>query len=234
MIAGPGWAPIVACALSWAVPSRGEPTQTVILLRNTTGAIALRALAGAHRADGKTGIEVAGLDYWAVDERKNAVLAVGSEAALKELRQVIELVDVRPRTVRIVGRFLRTERDDAGKLTTTEIGTPTVTALNNTEASVSVGHGAVTLTATVVARVNGEGTVTMTADFGASRHRGSGLFVRSTKRLRQGDKAVFAWLPDIWGKDAQLPAPLGAHPVKAGELPGVYLELSAQAVEAPR
>jgi hypothetical protein len=224
----------VACATLWVTPARVEPAHTVIVLRHTTGAIASNALSGARRADGGTGITVEGLEYWAVDERKNAVLAVGTAAALRELRQIVELVDVRPKALRISARFLRTERDASGKLNTVEIGAPVVAALNNTEASISMGSDAATLTATVIARLNGDSSVTLAAQFGIGRTKNSGMYVHGTKRLRQGVASIIAWLPDPWGTDAGPSPRLGVHPETAGELAGYYLELSARAADEPR
>ncbi|NLH98430.1 MAG: hypothetical protein GX446_02950 [Chthonomonadales bacterium] len=239
MITGSGWLLAVVCAMLWPAPLRDEPTQTVIVLKNTTGTIVSRALATVSRPDGKTGIEIAGLDYWAVDERKNAVLAVGTDAAIRELRQMVALIDVRPKTVTLQCRILRTERDESGKLTTTVISAPRVTALNNTPASISVDHEGVTLTADILARLGsseagGAPALTIAADFGIARQRGAGMFTRSTRRIRQGTTAVFGWLPDLWGKAPAASAGLGIVPESAGSLPGYYLEMSATETQALR
>jgi hypothetical protein len=212
-----------------AAPKK-QPQTVVIPLKHAPGSMVAMMFSKVYRSGNAEPepLSIEGLDYMAVDTVHNAVLAAGTQKALKELRDLVASCDTKPRSITIELRLIRTVQQADGSLKSEVVATPTVTTLSNQEATVTINDDKLRMSAVVLPRLNGDDTLTITAELRAERGSGAGAYHRSTRRLAQGRSRVFAHLPDVFSetpKDARI---IGIVPEKAGEAPGYDLEITAR------
>lgn len=98
------------------------------------------------------------------DPRNNELLVTGTAEGVKELYEIVRLLDVTPRRLRLKARVFRLRAQNGRQQRELLLETTAVTT-NNSPLSLSVGDEAWDQTATVVPKINGDGSITIRADF---------------------------------------------------------------------
>jgi beta-lactamase regulating signal transducer with metallopeptidase domain len=131
-----------------------------------------------------------GLTVLAADVAGNRVLVSGSERAVAEAREIVGLMDVEPRRVRLDMAIQRMAPGSEPEL----VSNPRALTFNNSEAAVSMTGASRTTEVRVTPTIHGDGSVTlrMSLDIGVGR---TVTRVTAAKRIRQGEAARL-WLPD--------------------------------------
>lgn len=146
---GKVWIGVVAVAGAVMLPvltnARQEVVHVVIPLKHVPATRVQRLLTdGLVRGTQQKPepLRIDGMNYMAADTVRGAVLAVGTENAIHELREIVALLDVPNPVLTVDMRILRSVRQDDGSLKTQVVAKPSVKTLDNQEASVSIGDGA--------------------------------------------------------------------------------------------
>lgn len=222
-------AAVVAVMLPVLTSARQEVVHAVVPLKHVPATRVQRLLTdGLVRGTRQKPepLRIDGMDYMATDTVRAAVLAVGTEKAIGELRKIVALLDVPIPVLTVDMRILRSVRQADGSLKTEVLATPTVKTLNGEEASVSIGDDARQITAAVDPRMNGDHSVTVTAELRANRSEFAGVYHRITRRLKQNQADVMIWLPDVVIGDGAKPGLIGITRALPNEQPGYFLEVT--------
>ncbi|MCX6360254.1 MAG: hypothetical protein NT029_10620 [Armatimonadetes bacterium] len=131
-----------------------------------------------------------GLNVLAADVAGNRVLVADSERAVAEAREIVGLLDVEPRKVRLDMAIQRLVPDAEPEL----VSTPRALTFNNSEAAVSQTGASRTVEVRVTPTIHGDGSMTLRMSFDVSVGR-MVTRVNGAKRIRQGEAARL-WLPD--------------------------------------
>lgn len=232
---GKVWMGVVVMAVAVAAPamasSRQDTVHAVIPLKHVPAMRAQKLIAsGTMRSNQQKPepLKIAGMDYIAVDTVRGAVLAVGTEKAIKELREIVALLDVPIPALVVDLRILQSVQQEDGTLKTEVVTTPTVKTLNDEEASVSIGDNRSQITAVVRPRLNGDDTVTVTAEMRVHYGDQAGAYHRLVKRIKLNQAALTTWIPDIVVGEHARPGLIGITTTQPNQQPGYYLEVTVR------
>lgn len=96
------------------------------------------------------------------DERARTLRVRGDADAVAQVRQMVALMDVRPRQVRIRLRLARVLPGRVGGAREQTLGAPTITAQNNQPATVALrGRNGADYTVVITPRINSDGSITL-------------------------------------------------------------------------
>ena len=98
------------------------------------------------------------------EARTNSVVVTGTQEEIKDLQQIIRMVDILPKRLR-VGAWLYRVREQNGHEVSELLAQTTSITANNAPVSVGVGDESWDQTVTVTPRINGEGSVSLRLDF---------------------------------------------------------------------
>lgn len=113
----------------------------------------------------KTGnVSFASLPKFRADRDGAALLALGTPEEIQEIREIVRLLDVSPKRVRVKARIYRI-RTVNGKPTDELLSDSVCVSTNNTPIAISVGDEAWDQTASFLPRINGDGSISMRVSF---------------------------------------------------------------------
>jgi hypothetical protein len=159
---------VALCASMWTA-GRDDVVEARLKVNNSGAeriVAALKATLAGARAD---------IADVRIDPARNELVVKGNAGSIEELREIVRLLDVSPARLRIKSRILRI-RQQGGK-TAYEPLTETVSlTANNAPIAMSVGDEIWDQTATILPRINGDGSITLRVDFafaagGEVKHR---------------------------------------------------------------
>ncbi len=171
------------------------------------------------------------------DDRDNTLSVRGSDAAIAKVKELVALLDVPARTVRVKLRVVRAWFVDDGKMQEDTLGTPVITTINNRTAAVSVsGRGGYTVALTP--RVNGDDSITLTTTLRLSVPVGGTTFrnltATRTRRVEAGKAERVVGVTDSRDAAIQETVRLGALPEKwaPASFYAYYVEATASEITA--
>lgn len=174
-----------------------------------------------------------GIKSYKVDDLKRTVTVTGTAAAIAELRQRFNLLDVILRSVKIMARVLQTVEDQSGKRDVRIVNEVVFTAQNNSVTSFTFPHWSRNLVLTLRPRVNGDNSISYSATLKVTRdplgHGDVGFVAERTinRRVPQGKAVYFGAFPDSSEHADKGPIFSGTVEDPKEKL-GYYLELSTE------
>lgn len=169
------------------------------------------------------------------NDRDNTLSVRGSDVAIARVKELAALLDVAPRTVLVKLRLVRVWFVDDGKMQEDTLSAPVITTTNNRPAAISVsGRGGYAVALTP--RVNGDGSITLTATLRLSAPVGGAAYrdltATRTRRVEAGKTERVVGVTDSRDAAIQETVRLGALPEKwaPNSFYGYYVEATPSEV----
>lgn len=157
-----GWIHALAACAAMTGAGGSQPREEArIKILNTTPDRILSILGGSQ----KNLIALsAPLPTMRSDLKSNALIVSGTPEEIKDLREIIRLLDITPKRLRVSIRLYRVRQVNGRDVDELVAENVSVTA-NNAPAAIGVGDESWDQTISVTPRLNGEGSVTLRFDF---------------------------------------------------------------------